>query len=890
MTRCLIFAVAGALSLSANERTEFFEREVRPVLAKHCLACHTSSPMGNLSMTSGEALRKGGKSGPAIQPGKADESLLFQAVTHTNERLKMPPQGKLSASEIGALRKWIEEGAEWPASAAIRPTTGGAYQIPPEQRAFWSFQPVRKPAVPAVKDRAWVKSPVDAFVLSRLESEGLQPTSPAPKHVLLRRVYLDLTGMPPTADEVQAFERDGSPKALETVVDRLLASPRYGERWGRYWLDVARYTDDKLNIVADEPYANAFRYRDWVVKAFNDDMPYDLFVKAQLAADLLPVKDREALLPGLGFYGMSAQYQEDRPDVTGKAFLGLTVGCAQCHDHKFDPIPTRDYYSWLGIFTNTRLKEYPLAPKTQVDTYQQKEKEVEDLQKELDTFRQTQSRMLAEILATRTGEYVTAAWKVLGPPKRTVDEAALTDMLDRETLQRWVDYLRKKDHEGDYLKGWQQLMAAGGDLEQAQRVGNDLQATVLAVHKEIRDIEEKNLSTLGGADGNPALAKIVLLPYPRDKYVFWSDLFGDSRTGFTSRKDVRVLQYAGTQLDRFLHAEWKQHAQQLSARLEAKKRDLPVKYPFLHIIEDVEKPKDMRVHIRGNAEDLGEEAPAGFLSVLSPGTPQKFTSGSGRLELAEAIASPQNPLTARVMVNRIWTMHFGSGIVRTPSNFGRMGDRPSHPELLDYLAARFVEGGWSVKAMHREIVLSSAYALSAQPLEANMKADPENRLVWRANVRRLDVEALRDSVLSVSGALDATAGGPPVPINQEDNQRRTLYSFISRRKLDATLATFDFPNANDSSEQRILTNTPLQRLYLLNSAFMMKQGERFAERVTRMTGKDPAATIRESYLLAFGREPSAEEIQWGSEYLRSGEPLARFTQAILSSNEFLYLQ
>ena len=312
-------------------------------------------------MVSSESLQKGGKSGPAIVPGKPDESLLIQAISHTHPRLKMPPQGQLASAEIADLRTWVEMGAPWPASDKKTGPVGTGYVITAEQRKFWSFQPVRKPAIPPVKDKAWVKTPVDNFVLARLEKEGLRPVKAADKNVLLRRVYLDLVGLPPTPEQVSAFLADRSPKALAKVVDQLLASPHYGERWGRHWLDVARYTDDKLNIVADEPYPNAFRYRDWVIQAFNNDMPYDTFVKAQIAADLLPAPDREKLMPGLGFYGMSAQYQEDRPDATGKAFLGLTVGCAQCHDHKFDPIPTKDYYSLLGVFTSTKLKEYPIA-------------------------------------------------------------------------------------------------------------------------------------------------------------------------------------------------------------------------------------------------------------------------------------------------------------------------------------------------------------------------------------------------------------------------------------------------------------------------------------------------------------------------------------------------
>ncbi|MEJ7607456.1 MAG: DUF1549 domain-containing protein [Bryobacteraceae bacterium] len=368
--RSALIFVTLPVWIFANTSSEFFEMRVRPVLAKNCFACHTSTALGNFKMVSAESIRKGGNSGPAVVPGNPEDSLLFQAVTHKHPKLRMPPQGQLNPEEIAALREWIARGAEWPAADKLAVNEDGGFRIKPEHRQFWSFQPVRKPAIPRPRNRAWIRKPVDAFIVARLEKAGLNPVSPAPKRVLLRRISLDLIGMPPTPAEVEAFEQDKSPDALAKVVDRLLASPHYGERWGRHWLDVARYTDDKLNIVEDERYPNAFRYRDWVIQAFNDDMPYDLFVKAQIAGDLLPAAQREASLAGLGFYAMSGQYQEDRPDVTGKAFLGLTVGCAQCHDHKFDPIPTKDYYGLLGVFQSTRVKitrwrrRIPLLPTT----------------------------------------------------------------------------------------------------------------------------------------------------------------------------------------------------------------------------------------------------------------------------------------------------------------------------------------------------------------------------------------------------------------------------------------------------------------------------------------------------------------------------------------------
>jgi hypothetical protein len=764
---------------------------------------------------------------------------------------------------------------------------GSGHWITAEERRFWAFQPVRKPAIPEIRDKSWARTPVDHFVLARLEKEGLRPVKPADKNVLLRRAYLDLIGLPPTPEQVKAFERDRSPGAFAAVVDQLLASPRYGERWGRHWLDVARYSDDKLNIVADEPYPNAFRYRDWVIQAMNDDMPYDLFVKAQIAADLLPGVDRERLMPALGFYGMSAQYQEDRPDVTGKAFLGLTVGCAQCHDHKYDPIPTRDYYSLLGIFTSTRLKEYPLARPEVVEEYQRREKRVEEIQEKLDNFIQSQSRQLAGILATRTVRYVLAAWEVMRPDHDAASEVASREGLDTETLERWIRYLKQAGRDQPYLAGWRNLLARGGTPEEARKVAADLQETVLAIHGEIQGIEEQNLARLGGAKGNPALAKIVLLPYPRDKYVFWRDLFGESRTGFAEKKTEPVLAYTGEKLDRFLAGEWKSYVQELRAELAKCKKELPPKYPFLHAIEDVEKPANLNVYIRGNPDNLGAEAPRGFLSILCDGTPRPFTKGSGRLELAEAIANAANPLTARVMVNRIWLHHFGQGIVRTPSNFGQLGRRPTHPELLDYLAARFVESGWSIKAIHREIMLSAVYALSMENSGPNVQADPDNRLLWRANLRRLDIEALRDELLAASGSLDASAGGPPAKLTDPQNNRRTVYCFVSRRNLDDTLALFDFPVANDSSEQRVETGTPLQRLFFLNSPLVLRSANRLAERLRHEAGEDAAARIRLAYELILSRDPSAREARWAREFL-AADPgaLPSFVQALFATNEF----
>jgi mono/diheme cytochrome c family protein len=823
----------------ASDPAEFFETRIRPLLANNCFACHTNTRMGGLQLDSREHVLKGGNSGPAIVAGKPEESLLIRAVTQTHERLKMPPGGKLKDAEIANLAAWIKAGAIWPERNSARP-----------DKSFWAFQPVRNPP-------KWTKNGIDRFVLAKLESRGLKPVRPADKRVLIRRATFDLTGLPPTPDEVNAFLRDRSPDAFAKVIDRLLASPRYGERWGRYWLDVARYSDDKLDSTGETPYPNSFRYRDWVIKAFNDDMPYDLLVKAQIAGDLLDSKDPTQYTPGLGFYALSPEFQDDRVDATTRGFLALTVACAQCHDHKYDPIPTKDYYSLLGVFTSTKYHEVPLARHDIVEAYQARKQKIEKQEAAIKEFAQTQSTQLAEILASKTAQYMLASCKL-----------APSDGLDSETLERWTKYLNNPEKEHPYLKG----CGTGPEFE---KLAKDFQTLVLSVNAEKKLIDEKNRIRLGLNPDRSTLSQASLLSLERDKYVLWRDLF------------ERVLFYGEKNIGRFLHGEWKDHLAAMRAELAALKKALPPQYPFLQAIQDSNKPANERVHIRGSRENLGEEAPRHFLTVLCNGEPKPFTKDSGRLELAEAIASRENPLTARVMVNRMWQHHFGQGIVGTPSNFGQLGDRPSHPELLDYLAWRFMESGWSMKALHREIMLSATYALSTEHSVKDFAEDPENRLLWRANRQRLDAEALRDSLLFVAGNLDLTIGGAAARLT-DDNRRRAVYGYVSRKKLDSMLSLFDFPNPNSTSERRMATNVPLQRLFFLNSGLMTQQAKALSDRLN--AEPDDRARIRRAYQLLFSREAREREIQLGLEFLReSNGAWPQYAQVLLSANEFSFV-
>jgi hypothetical protein len=843
--------IAAAPAFCADPAGDYFETRVRPVLAKNCYSCHTDAKMGGLQLdTRGHAMA-GGKSGPVIVPGDPENSRIVAAISYTDPKLKMPPSGKLADSDIEVLITWIKDGAVWPATGK---TLAPQYTITKDQRAFWAFQPVARPQPPRTKDEKWARTDIDRFILAKLETKNLKPAPPADRRTLIRRAYFDLTGLPPTFDEVNAFLADRSPDAFTKVVDRLLASPRYGERWGRHWLDIARYSDDKLNPTQEEPYPAAFRYRDWVVRAFNDDMPYDKFVMAQIAGDQMP--EPVKYQAGLGLYALSPEFQDDRVDVTTRGFLAMTVACAQCHDHKYDPIPTKDYYSLFGIFNNTHPAEEPIAPKETVDAWRAQKNRLDAKDKELKSFVDTQSQQLAEILAGQTAEYML-----------TVAGDADGSKLDAPTLARWKNYLtgRKPDH--PYLAGW----AGAKSMVDRRREAAKFQELLLQTNEEKKAVDDRNHIKLGLDPSRRDLSQANLESLPRDNYVLWNEVFGDARG---------VLVYKEKDLARYLSGPWKSHLADLRAEADKLKAALPPQYPFLQVIKDNTNPTQQFVWIRGNRDSKGDPAPPRFLSVLSAGEPKTFDKGKERIELAQAIASPSNPLTARVIVNRIWQYHFGAGLVLTPSNFGQLGDRPSHPELLDYLASRFMEEGWSLKKLHREIMLSAAYAESAREPAGAANVDPDNRLLSHANRHRLDAESLRDAILSAAGNLDLKCEGKPAPLG--DNHCRTVYTFISRKKLDPYLSLFDFPVPNATNEARNQTNVPLQRLFLMNSPFVLAESK-------ALTKDSPA--IEALYERLLQRRPSQAEIQLGRRFLdESGNNWAQYAQVLMGSNEFLFVE
>ncbi len=843
---------------------DFFENRVRPLLAARCYACHTQTASGGLRLDSREAILKGGRQGAAVKAGDPAASRLWQAVSGSEGVKAMPPGAKLAPAEVAVLERWIRDGAQFPAPL---PNARG--------KQLWSLQPLASPA----------GASVDSLVGLTLKEKGLTPGLPADRRTLIRRLSFDLTGLPPTPAEAEAFI--AGQVSAETLVDRLLTSPHFGERWARHWLDVARFGEDDFSGTAAKRYPNAWRYRDWVIDAMNRDLPYDTFIKAQIAGDLLP--DNADLRGGLGLFGLGPWYfgiaqppqaradeRHDRVDMISRRFLGLTVACARCHDHKYDPIRTQDYYALAGVFASSKYHEYPLADAATVAKYDAHQKQVKARESEIETFLESQRDQLAMIFAGRLTDLLMA----LARQDR--------QGFDPKLYEHWKLYLAKPEEGHPYLKAWQAALARKAPEEELRRLAGEYQALVFTIIDEKKSLDQKNAALVAHAkqDRPKSVLRKTILPFgydsdgdfnpgadlasaslPRDRYVLWHGLFKMTKAH---------LVMEGAEVERFLGGEFQQHLVRLRAGLEALKKAGPPAYPYLHGLAEHESPIDLNVNVRGNPLELGELVPRHFPEVLGS---DPLRTGSGRLQLANAIV--QHPLAARVMANRVWLHLFGTGIVRTPSNFGTMGERPTNPALLDYLAVRLRHQGWSLKGLIREIVLSKTYQASS--LGGNSKLDPDNRLFSRANRRRLEAEALRDSVLAVAGTLEDKLGGESAAL--DDTRRRTVYVRVGRYRQEETLSLFDFPSSSVTAEQRAVTNVPLQRLFFLNSSFILKQSAALADRVAAVPASERIGLV---YRLLFQRGPSPGELTLANQFLASGTWPA-YAQVLLSSNEFAFI-
>jgi hypothetical protein len=1059
-----------AFQVSAQTGEEFFEKSVRPLLLARCQGCHSSvNPAGGLQMDSREAILKGGGRGPAVVVGKPVDSLLLKALRHTAGTLKMPPGPQLNAADLATMTRWVEMGLPWGARATTAP----------KKEKYWSFVPPAEPNIPAVKNTAWAKTPIDRFVLAGLEAKKLSPAKPADKRTLIRRATYDLTGLPPTPEEVQAFLKDESPTAFDKVVDRLLASPRYGERWGRHWLDVARYADSN-GLDENLVYKNAYRYRDYVISAFNKDKPYDMFVKEQIAGDLLPDADQKTTFErwtATGFLSLGAKMlAEDDPmkmemdiideqvDTIGKTFMGLTIGCARCHDHKFDPIPTADYYSMAGIFKSThtmdhfkvvaKWHEHVLAPKEDRDRLAAHEAGIEEKRKQASKISGAENKRLEAEAFKSIGAYLLAAHEVR--ESRRVKLAALSqdaarDAIIREAasfdsgnITRPIEKKKRnvpKDGKAPFYAEYKIIVAKAGEyqfdvLDEERGAGtSDISVNGVLAMRGAGAVENREASPDSGGWAALGVFELqagenVIRLQHRNRFPYFEKFRvapSPFAPGKAPRNEVQIatrhgvnplfLGQLGEHLGRsngapasvlYLYETWGTAAKrsdwsspaaklfegfepkdlsQLTARYqelfneaqrqfdalpdaERKKKDVSLKDPGLESLRQLlvekfgpfrapdgarqyytadsrkqlevfeaeikdleaatpdypramgvregEKIDDLPIHIRGSHWTLGESVPRHFLSAVSLSQPSISKQTSGRLQLVEWLTQKDHPLTARVMVNRMWRWHFGRGIVPSTDNFGRLGEMPSNQPLLDWLALRFVDKGWSVKAMHRMMMQSATYQMSSTYDERSFEADPENALHWRANRTRLEAEAIRDGIMAVSGDLKLVDGGSLLPYKDRqyvantsrregvDYERniRAVYIPVVRSSLYEVFTAFDLPDPAVTQGDRNATVIAPQALFMMNGAVMLRHSRAMADTLLAKSNVDDAGRVQEAYERALTRPPTAAEVDQALTFIaqvekalpdkvsaaeRRAQSWQSFCKALLASNEFIYL-
>ena len=972
MRSIMSLALAGVLLFGAHsvgaddavspEQIEFFESQVRPLLAEQCHTCHGAEKQkASLRLDSREAILLGGETGPALVPGKPESSLLLTAVKQTGD-LQMPPKGKLTDAQIAVLEKWVALGAPFPAAVSIPDAEKLA-----RQKRHWAFQRVHPVEPPAVKEAEWCRTPVDQFILAALDHAQLPHSPPADRRTLIRRLTYDLTGLPPTPEEVDAFVRDADPQAYRRLVDRLLDSPQYGEQWARHWLDVARYSDTKGYVYAREErfWVHAPVYRDWVVQALNTDMPYDRFLTLQIAADQAAPEDKPNLAAmgfltlGRRFLGITHDIYDDRIDVVTRGTMGLTASCARCHDHKYDPIPTADYYSLYGVFMNSRETLVPIAePTEKSEAYLALEKELAGKIKTQDDTFAAKRTEAAERVRSRLKDYLVAQTELHKAPQEGFDIIIATSDLVPALVWRWEAYIATEIQVGNPVflpwkvfsqlsnEQWSSnqppvgellLLTSESESNANRRIVKSLtQAPLPTSMKEVAqryaqvlsdvDREWKAALAAATAAGSPAPTQ---LPDEEDE-ALRQVMYGPASPCVIPNESIlsTEIQYDSGSVD----ALWKLHND-----IDRTIINNPLAPAHAVTLVDREVIRPNRILRRGNPATKVGFVDRHFLSLIAGPQPPPFTHGSGRLQLAKAIVDPANPLTARVWVNRLWQHHFGTGLVRTPSDFGIRAEAPSHPELLDWLATQLTSNGWSTKAIHRLIVLSNTYQQSSdgftkKTLTSGLSPDrrgeqagraeqfdPENRLLWRANIQRLEAEQICDALFAVSGSLDCRIGGKTIPLRNRqyvfdhtsidatryETTRRALYLPLIRNHLYDMLEQFDYPDPSTSTGLRNSTVVSPQALLLMNSDLATDTAQAFVKRLFAAS-PDKEQRLRDAYRIAFAREATDNDLRRAENYLtvtnaalnssqqdsdkREQQTWTQFCQALMMSNEFIYLR
>jgi len=908
-------------AVNPEEAARFFESTIRPILVERCVECHGQETQeSGVRVDSRDAMLQGNDAGPILVLETPEASRLLHAVRYDG-KVQMPPDEKLADEQIAALERWVSLGAPWPATDAVAPVKQGlAERIEQARATHWSLQPLRAPELPAVADSSWPLNELDRFILARLEAAGLQPSPAVDRRTWLRRVSYDLTGLPPTMAEVADFEADSSADAYERVVDRLLASPQYGERWGRHWLDVARYADTKGYVFTeDRRYPFSFTYRDYVIRAFNEDLPYERFVTEQVAADLLDLGDDKRPLAAMGFLTVGRRFSnnmhdiiDDRIDVVSRGLLGLTVGCARCHDHKYDPIGSADYYALYGVFASCHEPEdKPAIGKTeQNEAFQKFETELNKRKEAFEAYFSEQDREFKKRLRAQAPVYL------LHVVKETMEEelpdifdiVSTPEEVDPRIVQRWRRFLERQDGTDHPIFGpWNRLAGKGTE-------GFSERAAALFAEWESGGFPEANAIVKARLlEKRPATMFEVAKLYG-DLLVEIDQQFQEQRQ---AKPDLDKLEDpAAESLRQVLYGEksptnpnrdqgmrlldqgMQGKLKELRSAIEEWERTSPEAPERAMVLLDNDTPYKPHIFARGNPNRPEQEVPRRFVELLETSGSQPFEKGSGRLQLAEKIVSHDNPLTYRVWMNRVWTYHFGTSLVRDPSDFGLRSDPPTHPELLDYLAARFLADGQSLKRMHRLIVLSNTYRQQSVEDPRGREVDPENRLFWRANPRRLEFEAYRDSLLFAAGRLDTKIGGKPVDLEAEPfTTRRTVYGYIDRQVLPDIFRTFDFASPDASTAQRPKTTVPQQALFAMNSPFAIEQAKQLVARAEIAEKTDPMERAKALYRIVLAREATDDEARLGCDFVAScgdtqGQPLSaweQYAQVLLMSNEFAFV-
>jgi hypothetical protein len=901
MRALLLFIFSLLAGQSANaaepEGVEFFESKIRPLLVEHCQKCHgPEMQWSSLRLDSRAAALAGGDNGPALIAGNPDDSELVKRITATDDDVRMPPPKEgtpLSTEQIAAIKQWIKIGAPWPESKTTQQNDKEKIR-----REHWAFQPIRQVEPPAVRSSDRVNNAVDPFIIQKLEAAGLGLSPEADRRTLIFRATYDLTGLPPTAEEVAAFIDDSAPDAYERLIDRLLASPRYGEQWGRYWLDIARYSDTKGYVYTREHrfFVHSSLYRDWVIRAFNEDLPYDRFVQLQLAADRLAPDEPEALA-AMGFLtlgrrmlGVTPDIIEDRIDVVGRGLLGLTVGCARCHDHKYDPIPTADYYSLYGVFQNCVERQVVLprqnhGSKRSADF----EKELRKRQAALDDTIVKRGKEASDEVRSRLQEYLGAQFKLDDYSDLGIIPVAGKGEILPGFVRRWEAYLKAAAKRADpvfvpwvaYARAPAEKFASEsanvtGELASATEKINSRVAKIFATAPASRDevvqrygrlfaevdAQWKKVCDDAKAAGSAAPQSLA---DPADE-ALRQVLYGDNSPCVVPNEPIVNTEYLWTISN--VEEIWK-----LQSEVDRWLLQHPMEASCAVVLNDRSRIFEPQIFRRGNPMTKGDTVPLQFLEAIAGPEREPFRNGSGRVELASAITDPKNPLTSRVWVNRVWMQHFGAGLVTTPSDFGVRSIPPSHPELLDWLASEFMSHGWSTKRLHRTIMLSAAYRQSSKPpadadkLALAQERDPENRLLWRMNPRRLTFEQFRDTLLALSGELDTTMGGKGVDLL---SLRRSVYALVDRQYLPNVFNVFDFAIPDFHSSQRAETTTSLQALFALNSPFLADRARKIAERIQN-EASTPEGQVTRAYRSVYERDPTPVELQTAAQFLSAAK-------------------